>query len=257
MRSGKQFRQCLLVPLLLGLGCSSPRPIEGVVRPNPGEPFLESLPGPMPGFGSFDSFSDALMAACPLILSKPNAIAGRVAAQDFQLRWRTASEYCAWLYYTPAHKYELSMLTDQSRADDLNRRKSCVLPSLVEDQRYPPSSLRYVFALHNHPYEAHLSDGDIRAIVSKGLTHGFEVETKAGKVRLAIIAFFSRSNDFGNPSCDGFFQYIPVTGQLLKWTRTRDEWRCEQTGTVRWLNEVDYRVENKTAPCQSAPEGAP
>jgi hypothetical protein len=37
----------LLILGLLGMGCSSPKPIEGVVRPNPGEPLLKSLPGPI------------------------------------------------------------------------------------------------------------------------------------------------------------------------------------------------------------------
>ncbi len=210
----------------------------------------------MPGFGSFDTYSDALIAACPLILSKPNATAGRVQAQDFQLRWRISREYCAWLYYTPDHKYEMSMLTDQSRSDDLNTRKSCVLPPVVDDQRYPPASLKYVFALHNHPYEATLSDNDIADIVSKGSIHGFEVETKDRKVQLSVIAYFSNSNDFKNPTCDGFFQYIPIKGQLLKWTNTRNEWHCQQTGTVKWLNAVEFRVENKSAPCQNSTERA-
>jgi hypothetical protein len=247
----------LLASALMVSGCSSPQSIEGVVRPKPGEPLLESLPGPMPGFGSFDSYSDALIAACPRILSKPNATAGHVQDQDFPLRWRISREYCAWLYYTPDHKYELSMLTDQSRSDDLDRKKSCVLPPSVDDQRYPPSSLKYVFALHNHPYAATLSDYDIQDIVSKGLIHGFEVETKDRKVQLAVIAFFSNSNDLANPSCDGFFQYIPLRGQLLKWTNTRGEWRCQQTGTVKWLNAVDFRIEKRTAPCQNSIEGAP
>ncbi|MBN1207763.1 MAG: hypothetical protein JXB05_23060 [Myxococcaceae bacterium] len=113
----------------------------------------------MPGFGPFDSYSDALLAACPVILSKPNATAGRPGGQDFQLRWRISSEYCAWLYYTPDHKYEMSMLTDQARPN-LGDRKTCNLPPFVDDPRYPPASLKYIFALHNHPFEDRLSDYD-------------------------------------------------------------------------------------------------
>ncbi|ATB41698.1 hypothetical protein CYFUS_007168 [Cystobacter fuscus] len=247
----------LLISGLMLVGCSASQSIEGVVRPQPGEAFLDSLPGPMPGFGPFDSYSDALLAACPHILSKPNATAGRVQSQDFQLRWRVSREYCAWLYYTPDHKYEMSMLTDQSRLDGLDRKKSCVLPSHVDDQRYPPGSLKYVFALHNHPYAARLSDEDIRAIVAKGRTHGFEAETRDGKVRLAVIAFFSTSSDSEHPTCDGFFQYIPLTSQLLKWTQAEGQWRCQQTGTLRWLNETDFRIEERVAPCQLASGGTP
>ncbi|MFE8601106.1 hypothetical protein [Archangium violaceum] len=216
----------------------------------------------MPGFGPFDSYSDAVLAACPAILSKPNATAGRVQDQDFPLRWRISREYCAWLYYTPDHKYEMSNLTDQSKPDDLDRKRSCALPSVVDDQRYPPDSLKYVFALHNHPYAAALSDDDIRAIVAKGRIHGFEFQGRNGtlenqSVKLAIIAFFSNSSDPEHPTCDGFFQYIPLAGQLRKWTHTRGEWRCQQTGTIKWLNDVDYRIEKKTAPCQNFAEGAP
>ncbi|MFL5355034.1 hypothetical protein [Archangium sp.] len=257
--ANSRMRLCgvVLASTLMASGCSSPQAIEGVVRPNPGQPLLDRIPGPMPGFGSFDHFSDALLAACPRILSKPNATAGRVGSQDFQLRWRLSSEYCAWLYYTPEHKYEMSMLTDQSRPDDLNSRKSCILPPVVEDRRYPPGSLKYVFALHNHPYNSTLSDYDIRFIVSKGDEDGFEVETRDGKIRLSIIAFFSDSDDTAHPTCDGFFQYIPLTGQLLKWTSAQGAWHCEQTGTIKWFARTDFRFEKKTAPCQNSTEGAP
>ena len=81
----------------------------------------------MPGFGPFESYTQALMAACPLILSKPNATAGRAGSQDFQIRWRVSSEYCAWLYYTPEHQYEMTMLTDQA-APNLGDKKTCFLP---------------------------------------------------------------------------------------------------------------------------------
>lgn len=234
-------RQCLLLMLLAAWGCSPPKPIPGVVRPGPGEPFLEKLPGPMPDFGPFDSYSEALMAACPLILSKPNATAGRVGSQDFQLRWRVSSEYCAWLYYTPDQKYEMSMLTDQSGPTD-GTIKTCILPAFVDDPRYPPSSIKYIFSLHNHPYEDKLSRNDIRTIISHGDLHGFEVETKTQKVHLAVIAFFSSSNDFEHPTCDGFFEYIPATGEILRWSPLQGQWRPQRIGTVDWLNDSDYEL---------------
>ena len=244
----------LLILGLLGMGCSPPKPIEGVVRPKPGEPLLKSLPGPMPDFGPFDSFSDALLAACPLILSKPNATAGRVGDQDFRLRWRISSEYCAWLYYTPEHKYEMSMLTDQHKLDVLYGKKSCVLPSYVEDSRYPPGNLKYIFALHNHPYGSALSVDDIRFIVSEGARHGFENTTKDGDLRLSIIAFFS--SRLTPPSCDGFHQYVPGTHQILKWTRASDRWRCEQTGLVDWKDDgSNFSIKELNIPC--AGESAP
>jgi hypothetical protein len=246
----------LLVGGLLVSGCAT-APADGVVRPAPGSPRLKSLPGPMPDFGPFKSYSDALIAACSHILSKPNATAGRVQDQDFQLRWRISNEYCAWLYYTPDHQYEMSMLTDQSEPDDLGRKKSCDLPPVVDDPRYPPESLKYVFALHNHPYEDKISDEDIRSILSRGMMHGFETETQRGKVRLSIIAFFSRSSDPAHPTCDGFFQYVPYTSQLLKWTQTRGQWSCLQTGVVRGSSERNFRIEARSAPCSSTDGAAP
>jgi hypothetical protein len=232
----------LPVLLLLSMGCPPPKPIPGVVRPGPGEPFLEKLPGPMPGFGPFDSYSDALMAACPLILSKPNATAGRVGSQDFQLRWRVSSEYCAWLYYTPDHKYEMSMLTDQAKPN-LGDRKTCDLPPFVDDPRYPATSLKYIFALHNHPFEDRLSDKDIGFIANMGLIHGFETTTRDGNVRLAVIAFFSNSNDFEHPSCDGFFEFVPATAEMLKWTYSQGEWDMKRVGFVRQLPTGGYFLE--------------
>ncbi|WP_407741347.1 hypothetical protein [Hyalangium sp.] len=86
------MRGALRSLLLLALSCA-PQPIPGVVRPAPGAPPLQSLPGPMAGFGPFDSFSDALIAACPLILSKPHATVSHIQDRDMALR--VASEYCA------------------------------------------------------------------------------------------------------------------------------------------------------------------
>ncbi|WP_434386875.1 hypothetical protein [Melittangium boletus] len=149
------------------------------------------------------------------------------------------------------------MLTDQALSDDLGRRKSCVLPSIVDDPRYKEGSLKYVFALHNHPYAATLSDNDIADIVAKGLKHGFEVEAKGAKVRLAVIAFFSESSDPRQPRCDGFFQYIPLTSQILKWSNTSDGWKCQQTGSVKWLNGTEFRVDRKNAPCQESTGSSP
>ncbi len=195
----------------------------------------------MPGFGPFDSYSDALMAACPLILSKPNATAGRIDSQDFQLRWRISSEYCAWLYYTPDDKYEMSLLTDQSRPTN-GTMKTCVLPPFVDDPRYSPSDIKYIFSLHNHPYADRLSPNDIQSIISYGNLHGFEVETRSRKVHLAVVAFFSNSNDFEHPTCDGFFEYIPLTGELLKWAPVHGQWKPKQIGTVDWIDATNYEI---------------
>ena len=98
------MKQWYLIPLLAALACSSSKPVPGVWRPEPGKEPTGGIPGPMKGFGPFDSFSDALQAACPMILSKPNATMGHLQDTAPDLAFRVSTEYCAWLYYTPDHK---------------------------------------------------------------------------------------------------------------------------------------------------------
>jgi hypothetical protein len=198
----------------------------------------------MPAFGPFDTFSDALQAACPLLLSKPHATAGRPTDQNFRLRWLLSQEYCAWLYYTPDRKYEMSMLATGAVQDD-SRKRTCGLPSVVDDPRYPPESLGYVFVLHNHPYENVLSDFDIQFIVAMAAEHGVVVKTHTGAIPISIVAFYSKSSEMNNPSCDGFFQYVPGTGELLRWTNSQGTWSHELTGRVVWLDATTYRIDRR------------
>ncbi|MGZ3458888.1 MAG: hypothetical protein ACXU86_10350 [Archangium sp.] len=198
----------------------------------------------MPAFGPFDTSSDAIQAACPLLLSKPHATAGRPIDENFRLRWTLSQEYCAWLYYTPDHKYEMSMLAAGAVQDD-SRKRTCGLPPVVDDPRYPPTCLEYVFVLHNHPYENILSDFDIRFIVDMAAEHGVTAKTRTGPIPISIVAFYSKSGDRERPTCDGFFQYVPGTGELLRWTRSRGTWSHELTGRVVWLDETTYRVDRQ------------
>lgn len=235
--------QWYLIPLLGALACSSSKPVPGVWRPEPGKEPTRGIPGPMRGFGPFNSFSDALQAACPMILSKPNATMGHLQDTAPDLAFRVSTEYCAWLYYTPDHNYEMSLLTDQSAPDDLmTGRRSCILPASVEDARYPSSALKYIFALHNHPFGGLPSPGDLRFTDEMARLHAWAVETKDSKVLLSIIAFFSKSKDPKAPTCDGFYQYIPATLDMLKWTHAQGAWEREELGTVTWINETSYRI---------------
>lgn len=225
MPGRQRFSRWLLAPLLLGLGCSAPKSIEGVWRPGPGED-SEHIPGPMKNFGPFDSYADALKAACPLILSKPNATVGYLQDANPDLARRTATEYCAWLYYTPEHQYEMSMLTDQSSPDDLvTGKSSCLLPTFVNDSRYASGDLKHIFALHNHPFGSKISPVDIRFIEQMASVHEWVIKTKSnGEIMLSIIAFFSRSKDPSAPTCDGFYQYTPSTRTMMMWTQTQGRW---------------------------------
>ncbi|MFL5347040.1 MAG: hypothetical protein ACJ8AT_19825 [Hyalangium sp.] len=206
---------------------------------------MAALPGPM--LGSFDSFEDALLASCRKIIQKPNATAGRKDHQDFWTRWRVSTEYCAWIYYTPDDKYEVSRLTDQSEIDPADRSRTCLLPSRVEDRRYPPDSIKYICSLHNHLFDDALSRRDIGFIVSQGLRHGFESTTADGVRALSIVAFFS--NNVEVPTCDGFHQYVPASGKLFKYTNKEGKWSCEQTGIVTWEDETNFSIEKESLPC--------
>lgn len=204
----------------------------------PGEGYLESLP-PMLDFGSFDSYMDALSEACSLIMSKPNASVGHI--KDPELALRVSTEYCAWLYYMPDGKYRMSMLTDQSEADDIQRRRrTCKLPRFVDDQRYSPWDIKYVFALHNHPFGGPLSQGDMHEIISWAKFHEWVVETKDGKIPIAIVAFFS---DQERPGCDGFYQYTPETRDMRRFIRMGGGWSWTQIGKVTWINSTTFRLD--------------
>lgn len=235
-----------MAALLMGLGCSSPRPVEGVWRPGPGED-TEHIPGPMQNFGPFDSYADALKAACPLILSKPNATVGYLQASNPELARRTATEYCAWLYYTPEHQYEMSMLTDQPRPEDLvTGKKSCKLPTFVSDSRYAPDDLRYIFALHNHPYGTILSPEDTQFIEAIASIHEWSIEVKGNRnIYLSIIAFFSRSKDPSAPSCDGFYQYVPATRTMTLWTQTQGNWQHQLIDPKVWDKPKPHRINGR------------
>jgi hypothetical protein len=160
-----------------------------------------------------------------------------------ELARRTATEYCAWLYYTPESKYEMSMLTDLSRPDDLvANKKSCVLPTFVSDPRYERAELKYIFALHNHPLGTSISDLDMHFIEEMASTHEWLIKTKNnGEILLSIIAFFSRSKDPSLPTCDGFYQYVPATLTMVQWTQTQGRWKREVLDPAVWQKRKNPR----------------
>ena len=240
------MKPLLLTCLFIGSACASPKATDPHLwRPASGRP-SESIPGPLKNFGPFDSFSNALRAACPLILSKPNATVVHLLEKDPRLALRASTEYCAWLYYTPEHKYELSMLTDMPEPGGaLNGTASCVLPPNVEDPRYPPSSIKYIFILHNHPFAGELSERDVHLAAAMANAHELVVETRDRKVPLAVIAFFSNSKDSESPTCDGFYQYIPATRELLKWAVTGNDWKGKRVGMVTWLSATKFTIQRE------------
>jgi hypothetical protein len=255
MRRPVQSRRYFLgLSVCAVLGCSSSKALApdseevdaDIVHPPPGGQRLESIPGPM--LGSFDSYSEALFAACRKIFTKPRSSAGRKPPETalheeqeaFRLRRRVATEYCAWMYYTPDEKYEISLLTDQTDPDPTGAIKHCVPPPIVLDRRYPPESIQYIVVLHSHTFDTEISAKDARFIVAQGQLHGFEPKSKDGNPQLSVVAFFS--NEPENPTCDGFYLYKPYTGKILKWTRDGRQWTCMQTHVVKWLTRDSLDV---------------
>lgn len=227
---------------LVCLGCGGAK-IHGVIEPLQGER-PQTIPGPMPGFGPFDSFSDALIAACPLVMGMPHANAGRPSNPNFKLHWRLSREYCAWVYRTPENMFEMSMLTASPAQDDPDKRQ-CTLPPHVDDARYTQQQLGYVFVVHNHPAGTEFSMNDISFILEQGLLHGWTVKTNTREIPLAIIAFFSNEGA-ASASCGGFYQFTPVSGELVKWVVDKEgSWTYAPYGKVRYLGGLDYEIEKR------------
>ncbi|MFY0563167.1 hypothetical protein ACN28E_04935 [Archangium lansingense] len=243
MRHSKRPPLPLLVSLLACLACSPIRPVDPHIwRPTPGHG-AESIPGPLKNFGSFDSFSDALKAACPLILSKPHATVVHLQERDPELALRVSTEYCAWLYYTPEHKYELSMLTDvPAPGSALKGEATCLLPPNIDDPRYAPSSIKYIILLHNHPFASEISKPDVYFAIAMANAHALTVEAGGRTIPLSVVAFFSNSKDSQNSTCDGFYQYIPATSELQKWTNTSGDWKGKRIGMVNWINDTEFTI---------------
>ncbi|MFL5350511.1 MAG: hypothetical protein ACJ8AT_37550 [Hyalangium sp.] len=245
------MKHLFFVVLLCNLTCAAPKPIDpDIWRPRPGEELGDRIPGPLKNFGPFDSFADALEAACPRILTKPNATMLHLLGnnsnpdrQDLKTALRFATEYCDWLYYTPDHKYKLSMISNlEEPGDDLNMTATCKLPPSVDDPAYSPNSIKYIFYLHNHPFAGELSDRDINLAVEMANAHELVVDTKNQKVPFAVIAFFSNARDGEKPTCDGFYQYIPATRELLRWTQSEGHWKGTKTGIVIWESPTQFTI---------------
>jgi hypothetical protein len=200
------------------------------------------LNGPFPGIGPFTTYWDALLAACPLILGQRNATAGRTDDTSFPVRWRVSNEYCAWLYYTPDQKYDLSYLVESTEALRANGEKGCRAPAFVDDPRYPPRSLKYLYFLHNHPATpTNISEEDIAAVAKIARIHGGFVQTAEGSIPVSIVAFISNSHPPQQLSCDGFYEYSHGSTEVLKWAPDDlGQWQKTKVGTVSWTNETDF-----------------
>jgi hypothetical protein len=233
----KRFWWWWLVPAVCG--CTSPPP-PGVVRFDPRNP-PRSVRGPIEiDFGPHDSYWEALVAACPVVLSMPGSSAGRKDSMGFYERWRVSTEYCSWLYYTPDQKYEMSMLVEgPPQPPDEQDVRRCKLPAFVDDKRYSRGSLKYIYIIHNHPeFPTNISELDFDMIVLARKIHGESVETSEGRIPIGIVAYFAKSYDPAPTECEGFFEYRFGSSVVLKWMPDEQgRWRKEEVGTVTWTRE--------------------
>ncbi|WP_224364880.1 hypothetical protein [Hyalangium versicolor] len=240
------LNRCLAAVLVgLAWGCSTTPPggLVGVVEPRPGE-VITSIPGPMPGRSAYATVDEAIFAACPLIMSQPQAsIPVPPTHQNFELYWKLSREYCAWLYAADGHDVEMSLFAVSAVQDD-PRKRQCKLPAYVDDPRYPSDSLSYLVILHSHPFDGPLSRRDLQFLVQMAQLHGFTPMVKGKKVSISIVAFFGQTQD-GRGTCEGFYQYLPArNSELVKVTVTEDgHWSRTLMGHVRWASEEDFSIE--------------
>lgn len=84
----------------------------------------------------------------------------------------------------------------------------------------------------------------MQEIINLAKVHEWVVETRDGRIPIAIVAFFSNSSSSqGAPACDGFYQYVPETRALLRFSRVDGEWIRKKLGKVTWLSSTAYRLD--------------
>jgi hypothetical protein len=177
-------------------------------------------------------------------MSLPGASRHKIALKrfgDFYVQYSQddATEYCAWIYYTPKGEYEISLIATpeiQSEADQrfcsLPRR--VIDPRFVEEPDYPDKRINYALAIHSHPSPRIFTQEDIIYIVEME-RYLQETLHDNGQLRLGIAAFFSRE-DRDEPACDGFFLYSTPARTIQMWTANENGgWQS------RDVAKVDYR----------------
>lgn len=207
-------------------------------RPPPGYEY--ALPAPLKG-GPFPTYFDAMVHACPRLMSLPGAFKRKVSLKRFgdlyvQYARDDSTEYCAWIYYTPEGTYEISLIATPEEQGGGNSRQ-CTLPRRVIDPRYahksayPDARIKYAIAIHSHPSPRIFSQEDIIYIVEME-RYLRETLHDNGEFRLGIVAFFSRE-DRDEPSCDGFFFYNTSARTIQMWTAGEDGgWQSQIVATV-------------------------
>jgi len=205
-----------------------------IVETQPGE-YPESISGPMPGFGPYQTVDEAIFAACPLVLDQPEAVIPVPPSdQNFRLYWNVSREYCAWLYSPDGKEVSMSFLA-MSPVQDVPGKRQCRLPGKVTDRRYPAEKLAHVVVLHSHPFDRRLSDEDLLFLGRMANLHGMTALVDGHEISISIVAFFGKLNA-GRPVCDGFYQYLPArNSELVRMSsQGNGQWERQLLGHIKW-----------------------
>ncbi|MFY2560684.1 hypothetical protein ACN469_23980 [Corallococcus terminator] len=217
-----------LVALLMGMALPMG---SDMVSPVLGDPLLETFPGL--GIGPYKDYLEALVEACHYVQAKPAEREG---------------PSCLWLYYSREQPYFMGRLSKPLKVDPERDSTSCLLPWRLDDPRYPPGSSRNTTVLYGGVHGSELSEDELYFMVLEGDRHGIENESGRGSAWLSIALTIARNAR--TPSCDGFHEYIPITGQVFRRMRSAEGWRCEVTGEVRW-EDAKLTVKRMRRPCQT------
>jgi hypothetical protein len=183
-----------------------------------------------------------------VLMSLPGASKRKVDMKRFgdvyvQYSRDESTEYCAWIYYTPAGLYETSLIATPEAQNSSSGNRFCNLPRRVIDARYaddpkdPDKRIKYVFAIHSHPSPRIFTKEDIIYLIE---TEQYLQETlhDNGEIKLGMAAFFSRE-DRDEPACDGFFLFSASSRKVQMWTLNSDgKWQSRDVATVDYKRNV-------------------
>lgn|GEM_PF-3868983 len=202
-----------------------------MVRPVLGDPLLETFPGR--GIGPYKDYLEALLESCHYVHAKQAEGEG---------------PSCLWMYYSVEKPYFIGRLSKPLKGDSERQGASCLLPWSLDDPRYPPGSSRLTTAVYKGVHGSELSEEELYFMVLEGERHGLASGPDRAPALLSIALTIARNARM--PSCDGFHEYIPITGQIFRRMRSAEGWRCEVTGEVSWVDSK-LTVKRMRRPCQT------
>lgn len=215
--SGRGRRLWLLLAGVLGMGCAT-NPHVRVRRLDDGRLQVD---GPLAG--PFERMEDLAAHACGLMTRQGGASAGMLG-----------SEYCALHYYSPDEgHYFLSYLSDVKQKADTSGRKTCIIPSALND----PARLNAIVTGgdHTHPHNRRFSTGDL----SGSWYPSRVVDPKTGRVIHRELFLFYRER---NGACSAYsYDYVTRIVSALRGGRWVQIGRANNnTGDIQMFEGKDW-----------------